>query len=117
MTPSGPFCLVALFWLAHTSDLSVQTTGSGNMHGMPLAFLSGLVDPTTVPGCEWLPQTTPQFNPSEALVYVGLRDIDIGERAILRNHNIKTFTMAHVDRYGIGKARARRTQRYTSSKR
>lgn len=40
------------------------------------------------------------------LVYVGLRDIDDQERRMLRQLNIKAFTMQHVDKYGIGKVRA-----------
>lgn len=36
-------------------------------------------------------------------VYVGLRDIDLHEKAILREHGIKCFTMHEVDKYGIGK--------------
>jgi arginase len=37
------------------------------------------------------------------LVYIGLRDLDDGEKQIIRDHNIKAFTMHHVDKYGIGK--------------
>ena len=29
--------------------------------------------------------------------------MDEGERKILRDHNIKVFTMHHLDKYGIGK--------------
>jgi hypothetical protein len=36
-------------------------------------------------------------------VYIGLRDLDAPEKAILRKHNIKCFTMHEVDKYGIGK--------------
>lgn len=36
-------------------------------------------------------------------VYIGLRDIDAGERKILKENGIKAFTMHEVDRYGIGK--------------
>lgn len=39
------------------------------------------------------------------LVYVGLRDIDDQERKLLRQLNIKAFTMQHVDKFGIGKVR------------
>ena len=68
---------------------------------MPLAILSRLVDPKTLPGWEWL-EDTPRL-PLDHLVYIGLRDVDKGERAILRENGIKAFTMYHVDKYGIGK--------------
>jgi len=36
-------------------------------------------------------------------VYIGLRDVDPAEKAILKEHGIKAFSMHEVDRYGIGK--------------
>jgi arginase len=36
-------------------------------------------------------------------VYVGLRDVDAPEKAILKEHGIKAFSMHEVDKYGIGK--------------
>lgn len=36
-------------------------------------------------------------------MYIGLRDIDVHEKRILREHGIKCFTMHEVDKYGIGK--------------
>ena len=39
----------------------------------------------------------------ENLVYIGLRDVDAGEKKILRENNIKAFSMHEVDKYGIGK--------------
>lgn len=37
------------------------------------------------------------------LVYIGLRDIDSGEKKILKENNIKAFSMHEVDKWGIGK--------------
>ena len=39
----------------------------------------------------------------EKLVYIGLRDVDAGEKLILKEHNIKAFSMHEVDKYGIGR--------------
>ena len=39
----------------------------------------------------------------DRLVYIGLRDVDIPERRILKAQGIKCFTMHEVDKYGIGK--------------
>lgn len=36
-------------------------------------------------------------------MYIGLRDVDAGEKKILRENNIKCFSMHEVDKYGIGK--------------
>lgn len=37
------------------------------------------------------------------LVYIGLRDIDAGEKKILKDNKIRAFSMHEVDKYGIGK--------------
>ena len=34
------------------------------------------------------------------IVYIGLRDVDAGEKKILKEHNIKAFSMHEVDKYG-----------------
>jgi arginase len=64
---------------------------------MPLSFLLGIGD--KVKEFDWI---KPVLRP-ERLVYIGLRDIDAGEKQILRKHNIKAFSMHEVDKYGIGK--------------
>eukprot|EP00730_Choanoeca_flexa_P015115 TRINITY_DN6858_c0_g1_i4.p1 TRINITY_DN6858_c0_g1~~TRINITY_DN6858_c0_g1_i4.p1 ORF type:complete len:378 (+),score=63.67 TRINITY_DN6858_c0_g1_i4:104-1237(+) len=92
-----------VLWIdAHADINTPEISGSGNMHGMPLSLLANLVNPRDVPGCEWIADLPP-FDPSTQLVYVGLRDVDKGERDIIHDHNIKAFTMSDVDRYGIGK--------------
>lgn len=77
---------------------------------MPLAFLMGIGDPSTVRGLEWLvdrgPNGTPILEPSR-LAYVGLRDLDVFERKILRKfrqeRTMFVSTMQDVDRLGIGR--------------
>lgn len=87
-----------VFWIdAHGDINDGSISPTGNIHGMPLAFLTGLVDPKTVPGFEWL---TPCLSKRD-LVYIGLRDVDKTEKIVLRDHNIKCFTMTDVDHYGI----------------
>ncbi|KAG9404368.1 Amino-acid acetyltransferase, mitochondrial [Aphanomyces cochlioides] len=92
-----------IIWVdAHADINTPQTTESGNMHGMPISFLmQGLVDPARVPGFEWLVDG-PILKP-EQLVYIGLRDVDSGERRIIKELGIKAFSMQSVDKYGIGK--------------
>ncbi|DAZ93912.1 TPA: hypothetical protein N0F65_010114 [Lagenidium giganteum] len=92
-----------VIWVdAHADINTPQVSQSGNMHGMPLSFLmSGLVDNSKIPGLEWL-ANGPTMNPDQ-LVYIGLRDVDAGERRIIHELGIKAFSMQEVDRYGIGK--------------
>ncbi|KAL7007477.1 Arginase, catabolizes arginine to ornithine and urea [Cystobasidiomycetes sp. EMM_F5] len=101
-TVSGTFkqypeaCLI---WIdAHADINTPETTESGNLHGCPVSFLMGLPG-TDVPEFSWI---KPVLR-SDRIVYIGLRDVDAGEKKILRDNGIKAFSMFHVDKYGIGK--------------
>ncbi len=63
---------------------------------MPVAFLLGLGSP--VPEFSWI---KPVLKPNR-IVYIGLRDVDAGEKRILKENGIKAFSMHEVDKYGIG---------------
>ena len=52
-----------------------------------------------IPEFSWI---KPLLKP-ERLVYIGLRDVDDGEKKLLKEHNIKAYSMHEVDKYGIGK--------------
>lgn len=79
----------------------VDDTESGNLHGCPLSWAVGVS--RIVEGFEWISKAQqPRLHPSR-LVYIGLRDVDDAEKRILKEHNIKAFSMHHVDKYGIGK--------------
>ena len=88
-----------VLWVdAHADANTPETSQSGNMHGMPLAFLLGIADHPLVDFVK---------NPLEPsrLAYVGLRDIDPAEKQILRSLRAQgTFiaTMHDVDKHGIG---------------
>lgn len=99
-----------VIWVDAHADINTPSmTESGNMHGMPVALLlDGLMDDPgafTVPGFEWLGENGssayPRLDPS-SIVYIGLRDVDIAERKVLQEKNIKVFSMHEIDRYGIG---------------
>lgn len=77
-----------------------QSTTSGNLHGCPISFLLSTIQA----GKDLEPFTwiQPRLDPTR-LVYIGLRDVDEGERKILKEHRVKCFSMHDVDRYGIGK--------------
>ena len=86
------------------ADADINTpadSASGNMHGMPLAFLTRLAAPAQAgPDWAWLAAAPPL--PAAHLAYIGLRDVDPGERATLARLGIAAFTMSDVDREGIG---------------
>lgn len=93
----------ALIWIdAHADINTPATTPSGNLHGCPVSFLLGLPGTDVEPFNSWVPQGKPLLQ-TNSLVYIGLRDIDSGERKILKEHNIKAFSMHEVDKWGIGK--------------
>ena len=90
---------VGVIWVdAHGDFNTPETSPSGNVHGMPLAALLGKGDPRLVgvggPG--------PKVR-SEDVVLVGVRSLDPGERALLRESGVRVFTMTEVDRMGIAR--------------
>jgi len=92
-----------VMWIdAHADINGVDDTESGNLHGCPLSWAVGIS--RIIEGFEWIKNTAqqPRLNPSK-LVYIGLRDVDDAEKQILKELNIKAFSMHHVDKYGIGK--------------
>ena len=88
---------VGLLWVDAHADLNTpQTTFSGNIHGMSVASLLGLgserLTSVGAKGAKIAP---------EHIVYVGLRDLDPGERDLLRKLRIKAYTMKDVDIHGM----------------
>lgn len=91
-----------LIWIDAHADINTPlTTESGNLHGCPVAFLMGLEKQSFPPQFGWLPEQ-PVLKPSK-IAYIGLRDVDSGEKKILKDNNITAFSMYHVDKYGINK--------------
>lgn len=85
-------------WIdAHADINTVESTTSGNIHGMPVSFLLGLG--SKVDAFAWVKPILK----TEKLVYIGLRDVDPGEKKILKENKIKAFSMHEVDKYGIGR--------------
>lgn len=67
---------------------------------MPAAHVMGWFNErATLPGWEWL---RPEHILEESrMAFIGLRDVDIKERRMLRNSGVAVFTMHEVDRWGI----------------
>lgn len=86
-----------LIWIdAHADMNTSETSPSGNVHGMPLAALLGYGEPalTDVLGF------APKFRPGN-VVLIGVRDVDLHERGIVRDSGVAVFTMRDVDELGM----------------
>lgn len=98
-----------VIWVdAHADINTMASTGSGNLHGMPVSFLLNLpgneallTSSSQPPIFAWL-ASQPKLTTSR-IVYIGLRDVDAGEKKLLKENGIKAFSMHEVDRWGIGK--------------
>ena len=86
---------LGVIWYDAHGDLNIpEESPSGNIHGMPLRILTGEG-----------PKELLEFNINtikpENIVLIGMRDLDKGERQFIKDKNIKTFTMADIDKLGI----------------
>lgn len=89
---------LAVIWVDAHADINIpEDSPSGNIHGMPVAFLTGLAKESQKDIFGWLDKEHKLS--VNKLVYIGLRDVDRGEKRILREHGIKAFSMHDIDRY------------------
>ncbi|GAA5347086.1 arginase [Planifilum fimeticola] len=89
---------LGLIWFDAHGDLNTgETTPSGNIHGMPLAVSLGYGHPALVNCLGFTPKVLP-----ENVVLIGIRDLDEGERNLIRQLGIRVFTMHDIDRMGMG---------------
>jgi arginase len=88
---------IGLIWIdAHTDINTPESSPSGNVHGMPLAALSGL-GPSELANIFGF---SPKVHP-ENCVLVGVRDIDYIEKENVRKAGIAVFTMRDIDERGM----------------
>ncbi|HEY0615231.1 MAG TPA: arginase [Candidatus Elarobacter sp.] len=76
-----------VIWVDAHGDINTPLTSpTGNVHGMPVHFAleAHAVDPSR-------------------MAFIGLRDVDDGEKRAIRELGVKAFTMADVDRMGMSK--------------
>ena len=84
-------------WIDAHGDLnSPETSPSGNVHGMVLAATLGLAGDRFRDGGWGLPALEPG-----RVALVGVRSLDDGERELLRDQDVKVFTMSDLDRLGV----------------
>jgi arginase len=87
-----------LIWIDAHADLNTPATSpTGNIHGMSVAVALGEVPEFFPPG----QFPSPSIDPKRC-VFVGLRDLDPGERQSLRERGFTCFTMSDIDRQGMG---------------
>jgi len=88
---------IGLIWLdAHGDSNTPETTPSGNIHGMALAVLLGLGDPDLVNVGGRSPKVQ-----ARNTVLIGIRDLDPGERDILKKSGVNAYTMRDLDERGM----------------
>jgi len=88
---------LGLIWFdAHGDCNTPQTTPSGNIHGMSLAVALGLGDRDLVR----LGGRAPKIHPRNC-VLIGIRDIDVHEREILKKSGVTCYTMRDLDERGM----------------
>lgn len=104
---------LGVIWIDAHSDLHTPyTTPSGNMHGMPVAASLGIdnleqkhneIDSSTKSAWEKMKNVgkiSPKINP-EDVVFIGLRDYEKEEEALIKKHKMKVITVAEIRKKGI----------------
>ena len=90
---------IGLIWVdAHADMNTPQTSPSGNIHGMPLACCLGYGprELTRIAGF------SPSVPPRNA-VLVGVRDVDVREKGIVKESGLTVYTMRNIDERGLRK--------------
>lgn len=94
-------------WVDAHSDLNTPATSpSGNVHGMPMAHLLGLG--SSLFHDMWGGGAV--LRP-EDVVFIALRSVDPGERALIHDLGIRYFSMKEIDEQGIARVAAETVER------
>jgi arginase len=74
-----------LIWIDAHGDINTPlTSGSGNVHGMPVSIA---LEERSIDAAR--------------TVLVGLRDVDAGEKRRIRELGVRAFSMSHIDKLGM----------------
>lgn len=85
-----------VLWLdAHADFNSPETSPSGNIHGMPVAFFTGQAEFAPI-----LDRDRPLVDPRNVF-QVGIRSVDEIERKLIAKHGVNVFDMRAIDEHGI----------------
>jgi arginase len=89
-----------VLWIDAHSDINTpETSPSGNVHGMALGAALGLGGDAFSSDSWPLPAVDPK-----RVALVGVRQLDDGERRLLRDAGVRVFTMSEIDRIGVERA-------------
>ena len=84
-----------VLWIDAHGDLNRPSSSpSGNVHGMPLAAALGVAGPDFSGAGYPVPSVT-------RAAIIALRDLDEGERALIRELELPAYTMSDIDRMGV----------------
>lgn len=85
-----------VLWLdAHADFNTPETSPSGNIHGMPVAFFTGQAEFAPI-----LDRNRPLVDPRNVF-QVGIRSVDEIERKLIARHGVNVFDMRAIDEHGI----------------
>jgi len=90
---------IGLIWFdAHADINTPETSGSGNIHGMPLAVILGRGNQQLVNLENFAPKLKTQY-----FAHVGARDLDAGEKSAIHELGLRDsfFTMSDIDKRGM----------------
>ncbi|MCG1010302.1 arginase [Salinicoccus sp. ID82-1] len=88
---------LGVIWYDAHGDLNdSRTSPTGNIHGMPLGISCGFGDQALIDLYEEGQKVKP-----ENVVLIGMRDLDEGEKAYIKENGILTFTMMDIRVKGI----------------
>jgi arginase len=88
---------IGVIWVDAHGDMNTPaSSGSGNVHGMPLAALLG-PEPAELANIGGF---SPKVQPRNT-VLIGIRNLDEREKEIVRASGVRVFTMKDIDRNGI----------------
>ncbi len=89
---------LGLIWFDAHSDMNTpEISPSGNIHGMPMAAIMGYGPKELTHIYDFAPKMQP-----ENVVLIGIRDVDIEERKLVKKSGVRVFTMKEIDKRGIG---------------
>ena len=98
-TEAGP---TGVIWVdAHGDFNTPESSPSGNIHGMPLAALTG----RGVPELVNIGRPGPTLEATD-VVLIGIRDLDPLERDLLKASQAGVYTMREIDERGLGRVAA-----------
>src|SRR5882757_7929076 len=88
---------IGLIWIdAHTDMNTPESSPSGNVHGMPLACCLGYGPRELTHLFDFAPKVE-----GRNVVLIGLRDVDLRERPLVRESGVTAFTMRDIDECGL----------------